>query len=206
MATTLQVILQSDVPNLGASGELVKVRPGFARNFLLPRKLAVPATTAQVNRLNHEKAVAVARAEKNKKEGVDFLAANKGKPGVKTTASGLQYTVEKEGTGPKPKATDTVKVHYLGTKIDGTEFDSSIKRGQPAKFPLANVIPGWTEGLQLMPVGSEYKFFIPAKLAYGEHGPPQIGPDATLIFDVTLISIDKPEAAKPAAPAAPKKD
>lgn len=147
-----------------------------------------------------------AEAEKNQKEGDDFLAKNKAKKGVKTTASGLQYEVIKEGSGAKPVKTDSVTVNYVGTKIDGTEFDSSIKRGQPAKFPLANVIPGWTEGLQLMPVGSEYKFFIPAKLAYGEHGPPQIGPDATLIFDVTLISIDKAEAAKPAVPAEPKKD
>ncbi len=145
-------------------------------------------------------------AEKNQKEGDDFLAKNKTKKGVKVTASGLQYEVIKQGSGPKPVKTDSVTVNYVGTKIDGTEFDSSIKRGQPAKFPLANVIPGWTEGLQLMPVGSEYKFFIPAKLAYGEHGPPQIGPDATLIFDVTLISIDKPEAAKPAVPAEPKKN
>jgi FKBP-type peptidyl-prolyl cis-trans isomerase len=147
-----------------------------------------------------------AEAVKNQKDGDDFLAKNKAKKGVKITASGLQYEVVKQGKGAKPVKTDSVTVNYVGTKIDGTEFDSSIKRGQPAKFPLANVIPGWTEGLQLMPVGSEYKFFIPAKLAYGEHGPPQIGPDATLIFDVTLISIDKPEAAKPAAPAAPKKD
>ena len=147
-----------------------------------------------------------AEAETNQKAGDEFLAKNKAKKGVKTTASGLQYEVIKEGSGAKPVKTDSVTVNYVGTKIDGTEFDSSIKRGQPAKFPLANVIPGWTEGLQLMPVGSEYKFFIPAKLAYGEHGPPQIGPDATLIFDVTLISIDKPEAAKPAVPAEPKKD
>ncbi|MGH8091071.1 MAG: FKBP-type peptidyl-prolyl cis-trans isomerase [Rudaea sp.] len=144
-----------------------------------------------------------AEAETNQKAGDEFLAKNKTKKGVKVTASGLQYEVVKEGKGAKPVKTDSVTVNYVGTKIDGTEFDSSIKRGQPAKFPLANVIPGWTEGLQLMPVGSEYKFFIPAKLAYGEHGPPQIGPDATLVFDVTLISIDKPEAA---APAAPKKD
>ncbi|HXD83000.1 MAG TPA: FKBP-type peptidyl-prolyl cis-trans isomerase [Rudaea sp.] len=146
-----------------------------------------------------------AEAETNQKAGDEFLAKNKAKKGVKVTASGLQYEVVKQGTGAKPTKTDSVTVNYVGTKIDGTEFDSSIKRGQPAKFPLANVIPGWTEGLQLMPVGSEYKFVIPAKLAYGEHGPPQIGPDATLIFDVTLISIDKPEAAKPAVPA-PKKD
>lgn len=144
-------------------------------------------------------------ADKNKKEGVDFLAANKGKPGVKTTASGLQYLVEKEGTGAKPKATDTVKVNYLGTKIDGTKFDSSYDRNQPATFPLNGVIKGWTEGMQLMPVGSKYKLFIPADLAYGENGPGPIGPNATLIFEVELLDIEKPsdkpaaEAAKPGA-------
>ncbi len=144
-------------------------------------------------------------ADKNKTDGVAFLAANKGKPGVKTTASGLQYLVEKEGTGAKPKATDTVKVNYLGTKIDGTKFDSSYDRGQPATFPLNGVIKGWTEGMQLMPVGSKYKLFIPADLGYGENGPGPIGPNATLIFEVELLDIEKPsdkpaaEAAKPGA-------
>jgi FKBP-type peptidyl-prolyl cis-trans isomerase len=142
-------------------------------------------------------------AEKNQKEGDDFLAKNKSKSGVKVTASGLQYEVVKAGNGPKPKPTDTVKVDYTGTKIDGTKFDSSVDRGQPATFPLNGVIPGWTEGMQLMPVGSEYKFYIPAKLAYGERGPGTIGPNATLIFDVKLISIEAPAAA-PAAPPAGK--
>jgi FKBP-type peptidyl-prolyl cis-trans isomerase len=142
-------------------------------------------------------------AEKNQKEGDDFLAKNKSKSGVKSTASGLQYEIVKAGSGPKPKATDTVKVDYTGTKIDGTKFDSSVDRGQPATFPLNGVIPGWTEGMQLMPVGSEFKFYIPAKLAYGERGPGTIGPNATLIFDVKLISIEPP-AAPPAAPAAVK--
>ena len=142
-------------------------------------------------------------AEKNQKEGDDFLAKNKSKSGVKVTASGLQYEVVKAGNGPKPKATDTVKVDYTGTKIDGTKFDSSVDRGQPATFPLNGVIPGWTEGMQLMPVGSQFKFYIPAKLAYGERGPGTIGPNATLIFDVKLISIEPP-AAPPAAPAAAK--
>ncbi len=142
-------------------------------------------------------------ADKNKKEGAAFLAANKSKPGVKTTASGLQYLVEKQGTGPKPKATDTVKVNYLGTKIDGEKFDSSYDRGQPATFPLNGVIKGWSEGLQLMPVGSKYKLFVPADLAYGENAPAQIGPNATLVFEVELLSIENP-AAKPAAKAAPK--
>jgi len=136
-------------------------------------------------------------AEKNQKEGDDFLAKNKTKKGVKVTTSGLQYEVVKEGTGAHPKATDTVKVDYTGTKIDGTKFDSSIDRGQPATFPLNGVIPGWTEGLQLMTPGSEYKFYIPANLAYKDHGPPNIGPNATLIFDVKLISIEAAPAAAP---------
>ena len=137
-------------------------------------------------------------AEKNQKEGDEFLAKNKTRKGVKVTESGLQYEVIKEGSGTKPVKTDTVKVDYTGTKIDGTKFDSSVDRGQPATFPLSNVIPGWTEGLQLMTPGSNYKFYIPAKLAYGEHGPPTIGPNATLIFDVKLISVEKPTEGKPA--------
>jgi FKBP-type peptidyl-prolyl cis-trans isomerase len=145
-------------------------------------------------------------AEKNEKEGEAFLAKNKDKPGVKVTASGLQYEVIKQGTGPKPKASDVVKVDYTGTKIDGTKFDSSVDRGQPATFPLNQVVPGWTEGLQLMPVGSEYKFYVPSKLAYGERGPGPIGANATLIFSVKLIDIEPPAAeAKPGdAKPAPK--
>jgi FKBP-type peptidyl-prolyl cis-trans isomerase len=155
----------------------------------------------QAKRVTEQKAA----AEKNKTEGTAFLAKNKAKSGVKTTASGLQYEVEKEGTGPKPKATDTVKVNYLGTKIDGTKFDSSYDRGQPATFPLNGVIKGWSEGLQLMPVGSKYKFYVPADLAYGENAPGPIGPNATLIFEVELLGIEdaaKAAAAKPAAPGA----
>jgi FKBP-type peptidyl-prolyl cis-trans isomerase len=147
-------------------------------------------------------------ADKNEKEGEAFLAKNKDKPGVKVTASGLQYEVVKQGNGPKPKATDVVKVDYTGTKIDGTKFDSSVDRGQPATFALNQVVPGWTEGLQLMPTGSEYKLYVPSKLAYGERGPGPIGPNATLIFDVKLISIEPPAAeAKPgeAKPGTPPK-
>jgi len=159
----------------------------------------------QAKRVAEQKAA----ADKNKKAGADFLAANKSKPGVKTTASGLQYLVEKQGSGAKPKATDTVKVNYLGTKIDGEKFDSSYDRGQPATFPLNGVIKGWSEGLQLMPVGSKYKLFVPSDLAYGENGPGQIGPNATLIFEVELLDIEKPSdkpaaAAKPAAKPAAK--
>ena len=130
--------------------------------------------------------------EKNQKEGAAYLAKNKAKAGVKVTASGLQYEVIKPGNGPKPKATDTVRVHYVGTLLDGTEFDSSVKRGQPAEFPLNGVIPGWTEGVQLMPVGAKYKFTIPSALAYGANGAgSQIGPDAVLVFEVELLQIVK---------------
>lgn len=131
-----------------------------------------------------------AATEKNSKDGEAFLAENKKKEGVKTTPSGLQYKVIKDGTGPKPKETDTVTVHYRGTLIDGTEFDSSFKRGEPATFPLNGVIKGWTEGLQLMKVGSKWQLFIPANIAYGERGAGQmIGPNSTLIFEVELLSI-----------------
>ncbi len=117
-------------------------------------------------------------------KGQEFLAANKEKDGVKVTASGLQYKVITLGTGAKPLASDKVKVHYKGTLIDGTKFDSSYDRGTPAEFPLGNVIKGWTEGLQLMPVGSKYEFYIPSELAYGQRAPQTIGPNQTLIFEV----------------------
>jgi FKBP-type peptidyl-prolyl cis-trans isomerase len=129
---------------------------------------------------------------KNKNEGEKFLAENKSKPGVVTTASGLQYTVIKEGAGAKPKATDKVSVHYKGTLIDGTKFDSSYDRNEPVTFPVSGVIPGWTEALQLMKVGGKYKLFIPANLGYGERGAgDKIGPNATLIFEVELLKIEK---------------
>ena len=128
--------------------------------------------------------------EKNKKEGEAFLSENKKKEGVKTLPSGLQYKVIKEGTGKTPKAEDTVVTNYRGTLIDGTEFDSSYKRGQPATFPVKGVIPGWTEALQLMKEGSKWELFIPSNLAYGERGAGStIGPNATLIFEIELISV-----------------
>jgi len=148
-----------------------------------------------------------AQSDKNKADGEKFLADNANKPGVKTTASGLQYEVLSEGKGDHPKATDKVTVNYKGTLLDGTVFDSSYDRGQPVSFPLGNVIPGWTEGVQLMTPGSKYKFYLPAKLAYGERGaPPKIGPNATLVFEVELISAEAnpPPAAAPAAAALPK--
>ena len=128
--------------------------------------------------------------DSNKKEGEAFLATNRGNEGVVTLPSGLQYKVLTEGTGTKPTLTDSVVCNYRGTLLNGTEFDSSYKRGQPATFPVNGVIKGWTEALQLMPAGSKWQLFVPADLAYGKRGGgPLIGPDATLIFEVELISI-----------------
>jgi FKBP-type peptidyl-prolyl cis-trans isomerase FklB len=133
---------------------------------------------------------AKALGEKNKKDGEAFLAENKKKDGVKVTASGLQYIVEKEGSGAMPKTTNTVVANYRGTLLDGTEFDSSYKRGEPAEFPVDGLIKGWTEALQLMKTGAKYKLFIPSELAYGEQGAgDKIGPNATLIFELELVEI-----------------
>ncbi len=137
------------------------------------------------------------QAEENKvlykdyiQENIDFLAQNKAKQGVTSTASGLQYEVIKMGTGAKPTAENTVKVHYVGTLIDGTEFDSSVKRNVPAEFPVSGVIIGWTEALQLMPVGSKFKIYIPESLAYGANGNGEIiKPFSTLVFEVELLEI-----------------
>jgi FKBP-type peptidyl-prolyl cis-trans isomerase FkpA/FKBP-type peptidyl-prolyl cis-trans isomerase FklB len=129
-------------------------------------------------------------AAANAAEGDKFLLENRVKDGVVLTDSGLQYKVVEMGDGPKPSATDTVTVHYRGTKLSGEEFDSSYSRNQPMSFQLDQVIPGWTEGVQLMPVGSKFMFYIPASLAYGPNGPGPIGPNATLIFEVELLSID----------------
>jgi FKBP-type peptidyl-prolyl cis-trans isomerase FklB len=137
-----------------------------------------------LQQLKKEKAAAA------RKQGADFLAANKTKPGVVELPSGLQYQIIQEGTGPKPTLTDKVKCHYHGTLIDGTVFDSSIDRGQPIDFPVSGVIRGWVEALQLMPVGSKWKLFIPADLAYGDQqAGAKIAPGSTLIFDVELIEI-----------------
>ena len=130
------------------------------------------------------------KASANLKAGQDFLAANKQKPGITALPSGLQYEVITEGTGIKPGARSNVTCHYHGTLIDGTVFDSSVKRGQPATFPLNRVISGWTEGLQLMGVGSKWRFFIPPNLAYGDRQTgSDIGPNSTLIFEVELLGV-----------------
>ena len=137
-------------------------------------------------------AEAAKKAEAAKADGEKFLADNAKREGVKTTASGLQYEVIKAGTGAKPAATDQVKVHYHGTLVDGKVFDSSVDRGEPVTFPVQGVIKGWVEALQLMPVGSKWKLFIPSELAYGKQGAGgDIGPDAALIFEVELLEIVK---------------
>jgi FKBP-type peptidyl-prolyl cis-trans isomerase len=152
-------------------------------------------------KVEQEKRMAQGQGNKAKEEA--FLKENAAKPGIKVTASGLQYKVISEGKGPQPKESDTVKVHYRGTLLDGTEFDSSYKRNEPAVFPLNGVIKGWGEALQLMKVGSKYQIYLPSSLAYGEQGAGQvIGPNSTLIFDVELLSIEKPAPAP--APAAKK--
>ena len=157
-------------------GDSVQIKPENAN-------AAVQAFFAEVSKVE---------AEKNLKEGEDFLAANKSKDGIVTLPSGLQYEIIKAGTGAKPTAEDQVKCHYHGTTIDGKVFDSSVDRGEPAVFPVNRVIPGWTEALQLMPIGSKWKLFIPAALAYGERGAGQdIKPNSTLIFEVELLEIVK---------------
>jgi FKBP-type peptidyl-prolyl cis-trans isomerase FklB len=131
------------------------------------------------------------RAEESKEKGLAFLEENKKKNNIVTTESGLQYEILKEGTGPVPKEDDTVTVHYHGTTIDGTVFDSSVDRGEPVSFPVNGVIPGWQEALKMMPVGSKWKIYVPSDLAYGERGAGRdIGPNETLIFEVELLSID----------------
>lgn len=185
----------------GVSGANPLLTPDEARTVMMEFSKEMREKSAAANK---------EAAEKNSKEGEKFLSENKTKPGVKTTSSGLQYIVEKEGSGTPPKETDTVEVNYRGTLIDGTEFDSSYKRGQPASFPVNRVIKGWTEALQLMKPGSKYKLFIPSNLAYGPSGAGgDIGPNSTLIFEVELLSVKPGEAAgapgaeSPAAAKAP---
>ena len=154
-------------------------------------KAALTALQAEARKAQEEKMQAAAAA--NKKEGDAFLAANKTKEGVVTLPSGLQYKILTEGTGPKPTAEDSVICNYRGTLLNGTEFDSSTKHGQPIEIPVGRVIKGWSEALQLMPVGSKWQLFIPPDLAYGERGAGDvIGPDSTIVFEVDLLSI-KPQ-------------
>ncbi len=168
----------------------------------------IRATLTDLTKDLQQKQTAAAKeqGDKNRKAGEEFLAANKGKEGVVTLPSGLQYKILKAGEGPKPSPADTVVCNYKGTLLDGKEFDSSYKRGQPATFPVSGVIKGWTEALQLMPVGSKWQLFIPPDLAYGDRqAGPDITPGSTLVFEVELMSIQPKTAAAPDK-ATPEKD
>lgn len=157
---------------------------------LTPEEAATIREEFIAKRRSEAEAEMAATAGKNAAEGDKFLLENRSKEGVQVTDSGLQYKVIDLGTGPKPKATDKVRVHYQGTLLNGEEFDSSYARGEPISFELDKVIPGWTEGVQLMPVGSKFMFYIPPDLAYGPAGGGPIGPNATLIFQVELLGIE----------------
>jgi FKBP-type peptidyl-prolyl cis-trans isomerase FklB len=171
-----------------------------AKALLTEEQVKETMTALQKEMMDKQAAAQKEAGEKNAAEGEKFLAENKKKDGVKTTTSGLQYKVLKEGTGAPPKETDTVVTNYKGTLLDGTEFDSSYKRNEPATFPVNRVIKGWTEALLLMKPGSKYQLFIPSALGYGERAVGKdIGPNSTLIFEVELLSIKAPEAA-PASP------
>src|SRR5579872_606908 len=175
---------QQNISSINTSILVRAVKDVEAGKTLLSEQQCQSTLYAYVQKQQAEK------AQGNKKLGQDFLAANAKKPGVITLPSGLQYQIIKEGTGPKPKLTDMVRVHYHGTLIDGRVFDSSIERGQPIELNVNGVIPGWTEALQLMPVGSKWRLFIPSDLAYGDRQAGQlIAPGSTLIFDVELLDI-----------------
>ncbi|PTQ89609.1 FKBP-type peptidyl-prolyl cis-trans isomerase [Agitococcus lubricus] len=185
--------MEKQVPNFNVDSYVAGFKDAYAKKAGQineeEMKKALTAFEAKVRKEATERQEKAAAEAVTK--GATYLAENAKKAGVKTTASGLQYEVIKEGTGAKPVATDTVKVHYEGKLVDGTVFDSSIKRGEPVSFPLNQVIAGWTEGLQLMTVGSKYRFVIPANLAYGEQGGGQIPPNSVLTFEVELLEITK---------------
>jgi FKBP-type peptidyl-prolyl cis-trans isomerase len=164
---------------------------GGGKLLMTDEEVKATLVQLQADMRKEQEQKAAEAAETNRKAGEDFLADNKSKEGVVTLPSGLQYKILTEGTGPKPTASDSVVCNYRGTLLDGTEFDSSYKRGQPATFPVTGVIRGWTEALELMPVGSKWQLFIPPDLAYGERGAgADIGPNSTLIFEVELVSIE----------------
>jgi len=201
--------LQKDEVDVDSASLARGIRDALAGNKSLltdeEAKAALTALATEVRAKQQAKLEQISAA--NKKQGEEFLAANKAKDGVVTLPSGLQYRIEKEGIGPKPAPGDKVTCNYSGTLIDGKEFDSSYKRGQPVTFSVGEIIKGWNEALQLMPVGSKWQLFVPPDLAYGDRGAGQdIGPNSTLIFEVELLSIApkaeimpaaKPEAAKP---------
>lgn len=188
-------------PNILAQGLKTALTGG--KTLLTEQEARAALTQVQMEMQQKQAEKMKAAGDANKKEGDAYLAENKSKPGVVALPSGLQYKVLQAGTGPKPTASDSVVCNYRGTLINGTEFDSSYKRGQPATFPVSGVIKGWTEALQLMPVGSKWQLFIPPSLAYGDRDAGgEIGPSSTLIFEVELMSIqERPKAEeKPAEP------
>ncbi|MFY0253949.1 FKBP-type peptidyl-prolyl cis-trans isomerase [Chitinophaga sp. 30R24] len=162
------------------------------QDVLKDQSLALSKDQSDMSISNYLQQLKAEKSAKNREDGLKFLAENKTKPGVVALPDGLQYQILKAGDGPKPTINDKVKTHYHGTLIDGTVFDSSVERGQPISFPVSGVIKGWTEALQLMPVGSKWRLFIPSELAYGDRGAgPKIGPGSTLIFDVELLAIEQ---------------
>lgn len=185
--------LKNDGLELDTDALVLALNDVYAGNASRLSEAEKRSTVEQVQKENQEKQTAASaeKSAKNKVEGAAYLAENSKKDGVTTTSSGLQYKTLVSGNGEKPKASDTVKVHYRGTLIDGTVFDSSYDRGAPAVFPVTGVIAGWVEALQLMNVGDKYELTIPSNLAYGGHGSgPVIGPDATLVFEVELLGIE----------------
>ncbi|GLP95774.1 FKBP-type peptidyl-prolyl cis-trans isomerase [Paraferrimonas sedimenticola] len=195
-----QQMALSELKEMGIEIDQALVMKGFEETLNGSAKLTeeeletvMREFSTKVTEIQTQKAEAI--AAEAKQEGVDYLEQNKAKEGVTVTESGLQYEVITAAEGDKPSAEDTVEVHYRGTLIDGTEFDSSYSRNQTAKFPLNRVIPGWTEGVQLMPVGSKYRFVIPSELAYGERDTGTIPAHSTLVFEVELIAIEKAEEA-----------
>jgi FKBP-type peptidyl-prolyl cis-trans isomerase FklB len=198
---TLSYAIGLSVANFYKQQEITGINTALVLKAIndVNRKTANPKDTLLINEQQANACISgymqkakAAKASGNKKIGEDFLAANKSKPGVVTTPSGLQYMVMKEGTGAKPALTDKVKCHYHGTLLDGRVFDSSVDRGQPIELNVNGVIPGWTEALQMMPVGSKWKLFVPSNLAYGDQQMgPLIAPGSTLIFEVELLDIGK---------------
>ncbi len=189
---SIGVIIAQNLKNQGVAEIDAPAMVKAVDDVLKNKPLAIPQEKVSQIFQSYMQGLEAKKHESQIKEGADFLAENAKKPGVVTLPSGLQYTIMTEGTGPKPVATDKVTTHYHGTLIDGTVFDSSVQRGQPATFPVNGVIQGWVEALQMMPTGSKWKLFVPYNLAYGERAAGNlIKPFSTLIFEVELLEIHK---------------
>jgi FKBP-type peptidyl-prolyl cis-trans isomerase len=185
--------MNNDLPELKMDTFIQGVKDAFEGNAQLITDDEVAKLLSEYQREQHQAQMEEIKkaADDNKKAGMTFLSENKNKEGVVTLESGLQYKIIKEGKGVQPGPTDTVKVHYTGSLINGEVFDSSVQRGEPVSFPVNGVISGWTEALQLMPTGSKWQLFIPSDLAYGANGSRSIGPNETLLFDVELLEVLK---------------